>query len=383
MIKSSKTRGLAILVAACAVALAFYQSQKAEQAFSLHPLTVACLSSETKEARDVDCAAALASTDLTDIERGEVAFRWANKLDRTDWERAINLYSQAIEFFPGKTSAFYNRGLLLSGRAKDHQAALVDFTEVIDRISPEDRRYAGALANRAQIYRKLDQNNQAMADIKRASAQNPTHRLVLYEKAELLLDLKDFDGALTALDTAITLYPDDRDIELFWSDRAWVKRKLGDLDGALVDIDHAIDLGKKTAGTLYLRGWLNMDKGNWDSALLDFQHSLDENPLYCRSFRRKGKLLEKLKDQAFSDPQEIAVKADEVLGDDPENPDFLDVRFHARIASANFDGALEDINRLLEVSEFPLLELQKRAQLYKYLGQNDLVLSDLQAITRT
>lgn len=380
MTSTNKIRLLSVLIATCTVGLTIYKPFYSAALTDLHPAARACLSAQSTETAMTNCRAALASDELSDTERGAAAFRWAYMSDSEDWELQLELYNHAIDFFPAKIAAFYNRGMLLYKHARDYDAAAADFTEVIDRMAPQDGVFLNAYAYRARAYRKMGKNRRAMADVKIALKHDSTNLIALEEEAELLSDQKDFQGALTVLDRAITLHADDDQIVFLWEDRAWVKAKLGDREGALSDINEAMDLGSNTAWTWYWRGRLNMETGDVRAGILDLQTSLALDPTYCPALGGMRDIksgLEKLAHKGF---HALDAPAIETPVDNPYHPGHLLLQHLARAQERKKLEALDVLDQLISSERHPEFLMLLRARLYSHMGQNDLALSELEKL---
>jgi tetratricopeptide (TPR) repeat protein len=124
-------------------------------------------------------------------------------------------------------------------------------------------------------------------------------------------DAKDLDGALLDLNEAVTLNPSLTDGFLHRADTlvdmgdsqcaaldfgrvireglpnsrqdAYIRRGLlrsgaGDADGALADLDRAVDVGPNRTDALYFRGLLRGDRENYAGAIADFDRAIELSP---------------------------------------------------------------------------------------------------------
>lgn len=99
-----------------------------------------------------------------------------------------------------------------------------------------------------------------------------------------------FDDALIILNKAISIFPDSLSLIYAWGVE---KNALGDITGALIDLNRAIenkqlDLNEK-ATALRFRGFIYFDKDSFDRAISDLTLAIDYNPkdYYAWAARRR------------------------------------------------------------------------------------------------
>ena len=117
----------------------------------------------------------------------------------------------------------------------------------------------------------------------------------LEAKAELLQRIGDADGALAAMDEAITVKPTNA---VFLNSRCWIKATLAvQLDGAIQDCTRANELTEDNADSLDSRALVYFRLNRLGEALADINAALDRKPdmagsLYLRAAieRRMGKM---------------------------------------------------------------------------------------------
>ncbi len=129
------------------------------------------------------------------------------------------------------------------------------------------------------------------------------------EKQRALHNLKRYDEALVVINTALKLFPDEI---ILIGTRGIEKIYLGDLTGALTDLNQAIESDKldstKIATAYRFRGNLYIEKDNFDQAIMDYTRAIEYDPkdelaLYNRAlcYQEKG-----LKDKACEDFRKAA-----------------------------------------------------------------------------
>lgn len=66
------------------------------------------------------------------------------------------------------------------------------------------------------------------------------------------------------------------------------KQTKDDLDGAIADYNHAIELDPKYVGAYYNRGAAKQAKGDLDGAVADYNHAIELNPKYANAYNNRG-----------------------------------------------------------------------------------------------
>ncbi|MEI8201693.1 MAG: tetratricopeptide repeat protein [Bacteroidota bacterium] len=95
---------------------------------------------------------------------------------------------------------------------------------------------------------------------------------VLMRKASLKIDAKDYKGAITLLNSAISLDSGDPDAYAF---RGQAKHNLNDLNGALADYNKAIELMPNYAEVYHLRGMVKGDLKDQKGACEDWEKAYE------------------------------------------------------------------------------------------------------------
>ena len=94
------------------------------------------------------------------------------------------------------------------------------------------------------------------------------------------LEHGDLDGALADLNKAIEMLPK---YSAAITARGAVKRAQGDLEGALIDYGRAIELTPDIAIPYYSRGFILLESKDFDGAIKDFDKALEDSPIWPSS----------------------------------------------------------------------------------------------------
>ena len=249
--------------------------------------------------------------------------------DRRDFKKAIEAYSRAIELDPKNAPAYYSRA-----RISDRAQATQDYYKLLD-IEPND---SGAHLLRAWTYKELEKDDLALQEfgkaIERASG--------IKEKAEAYNDRGRYYSAIKQ-DENLAIQDFSRAIELDPKDgRGHVNRgqsyaALQRNDLAIQDYNKAIEIDPKNASAYSARGWLlRPDKP--ELAVADFSRAIEldrnESSFY---YLPRAQVYEKLH---------------------------------------NYDLAIRDYSKMLELAPDRIFVYNTRASLYAMVGRHDLAVED-------
>lgn len=247
---------------------------------------------------------------------------------------ALQDYGRAIELAPDVATLYIERGALHAD-AGDHQQAIADFTAAL-RLEPENEH---AYQARGKSYTALDEVEKAIADFSAAIHVAPDISANYRFRAELRAITGNIKGALEDYDQALppvqkglkdsqTLLdhlqqqttPDGRQlataqhlnavfrhevVELLVQ-RAMARQLLGDLPGALHDLDEALSIDPDNAAAHNGRGRVRYQQGDMD-AIADFHRALKLDPHRYGSYLNLAEAYFKLKqiDKALAAFQQL------------------------------------------------------------------------------
>ena len=95
----------------------------------------------------------------------------------------------------------------------------------------------------------------------------------------------DLDGAIADLDKAINLKPN---YEEAYNNRGIVKRHKGDLEGAIADYTEAINLKPNYEEAYNNRGFAKRHKGDPEGAIADLDKAINLKPNYAEAYNNRG-----------------------------------------------------------------------------------------------
>jgi len=132
----------------------------------------------------------------------------------------------------------------------------------------------------------------------------------------------DLDGALSDLDKAIEI---KSRLWQAYANRSLVKKAKGDLAGAEADSDKALELQPDSPEICYRRAMRRMKKSDWSGAIAHFNRAIELNPNYAEAYGNRGAAK-----NANRDLDGALVDFDKAIELKPDSPGFKEVRNHLK-----------------------------------------------------
>ena len=174
---------------------------------------------------------------------------------KSDYDRAIADYTEAIRIEPNDVLAFYSRGIAYFNK-KDYDRAIADYTASL-RLAPGD---VIALQNRGHAYQAKHEYDRAIADYSEAIRIEPKFAWAFNDRCYArAIAGRELPQALADCNEALRLVPND--IHTLDS-RGFVYLKLGEFDKAIADYNAVLKFNPQQAGSLYGRGLAKQKKGD-------------------------------------------------------------------------------------------------------------------------
>lgn len=217
------------------------------------------------------------------------------KINRSDYSKAILFLSQAIQQDPNAVWAYYNRGVALM-RINNNDSALVDFNKTIE-LEPK---HVFAYNNRGAIYAMRGDSQQALNDFETAIKVYPGLAVTYYNRGNYYQAHDDYDQALRDYNTAIKLDPNDA---LIYYNRGNLYGDIGLFQKQIQDYNTAIRLNPDFGYAYGNRGLAYGKSGNYKQAIKDFTEAIKLFPDSSDHYFNRGIAFHKLhnKSKAFKD----------------------------------------------------------------------------------
>ena len=183
---------------------------------------------------------------------------------KQDWQRAASLTPRSAKEFT--TRAYAKSRLNQKDNAiKDYNQALI--------INPN---LPNGHLGRAYILYERGEKEQALENLETVLAVNPNLPLALMLKGEILAyqNNPDFPGAIKAYSAALAVNPNDPDI---LNNRCGAYVATQQLDLALVDCDRGLQIQPNDASIYLIRGNIRLAQDNFEDAVQDYSRAININ----------------------------------------------------------------------------------------------------------
>ena len=332
-------------------------------------------------------------------------------LELEDIDNAEYFHSRLITLFPDNSLYYNNRGFFYKNQKEEAGLALADFVTAIEiatasndnwqimraingkAILFEEREefklaideYTIAISteespilyeNRAAVYQKLKDYNNAIADFTQSielDKENP----VRYElRADCYVEMEDYTNALLDLSKAIDLSPED---PYFYTYRAdFYCNYLENSTKALEDYDNAIKLAPNYKWPLNNKALIFLKQEKYDQALEIYDLIISFDSTYWTAHYNKAdifQLQEKYTEELYS--------RDIVISYNLENPDRYTERAECYLAMEDDTNAIKDYEKAIELAPDVRMYFYNRAKFYHQKKEYDLALKDYTSAIET
>lgn len=268
--------------------------------------------------------------------------------------------------------------------ADDFATAITLYTQALAR-APDN---ISALNGRAVAYIDSGEPEQALADLDRVIALDPTYFLGHYNRGIATYQLEDYPAALSSFEQALELEPDDPDALYF----VGVTLSLvGRYDEALGFLNDALDAGRQPVATLFNeRGVVYYNLGDYEQARQEFEAALTARPDYAlatlnlaRTYDILGEELSALQNferyielvGVENAPADVPQRID-ALRTATADPDALFAEGNAQYDMGNYQAAIALYDRAIALRSTETVYYNNRGISYLALGEYGLAIRD-------
>ncbi len=235
-------------------------------------------------------------------------------LDNREFDKAIELYSQAIKVDPNYASAYNNRGVAKVEDGRPHEAIL-DYNRAIEI----DTAYKDARFNRVYALEEAGRVDDAFDDLLKLETVYSDSAFIHFYKGLLQTKLKDYDAGKVSFHRAIALdttntesyvnlatlhyFQNSLDSAQYWltyvlkrdpneanayNTLSQVFLAEGEYTLALGALNQALKIVPREPYFLNNRGYVYLYMDSLETALEDINKSILANPMNAWAYRNKG-----------------------------------------------------------------------------------------------
>jgi tetratricopeptide (TPR) repeat protein len=201
-------------------------------------------------------------------------------LEKKEYDKAINAFTDAIRLDPNDVAAYFNRGLAYDNQHKFDEA-IRDYTEAI-RLDPND---VAAYYGRGLAYYKQHKFDEAIRDYTEAIRLDPNDVAAYVNRGGAYYGQRKFHEAIRDYTEAIRL---DSSATLAYNCRGIAYADQGDLDSAIHDFTDAIRLDPNDAAAYFNRGLAYYNQHKLDEAVRDCNEAIRIDPNHVDAYNLRG-----------------------------------------------------------------------------------------------
>ncbi|MBI4617254.1 MAG: tetratricopeptide repeat protein [Planctomycetes bacterium] len=188
----------------------------------------------------------------------------------------------------------------------------------------------------------------AILSLDRALEIRPGFALARFARAIQKRIAGDLAGAREDLDGTLALLPD---LTLARIERGQVCRRLGDFEEALAEYERVLSIEPGNPIALNSTGNVHAQRKDWGQALAFYSASIESDPGLAMSWFHRGRV-----HVALGEVPEALADLDQAIALDPSFVRARRVRADLRRTGGDFQGAIEDYERVIEFARPPTVE---------------------------
>jgi Flp pilus assembly protein TadD len=190
-----------------------------------------------------------------------------------------------------------------------------------------------------------------------------------FEKGESFTEKKEYDSAVTAYTSAISLDPNYEDAFISRAKAFFNKRQI---DKAIEDCTKVVSINPNNGAGFFIRGLMLPLKKQHAEAITDFSNAIKLKYNLEVAYENRGKSHVSLEeyDNAIADYSAVIAIA-------PDNMDVYSLRGNAYLLVGAFKEAIQDFNKIIAVNPKEASALGSRGCAYALSGANEKAIPDL------
>lgn len=200
-------------------------------------------------------------------------------LELGETQLAYQDYARAIALQPSV------HGYVYMGEAAKEMGNYQDAIRCFESALQMNWRCAEAFCGKGDIYAALEHNNSALANYNTALAYNPSDVVTLYNRGQVYWKIGQVEQAIADFTMAVNI---ERDVDSYIA-RALCYLQQGSVDLALIDVRSALQLDANDAGVYVALGLAEIQQDKYAEARESFDIAKElqiENPIYWKYIGR-------------------------------------------------------------------------------------------------
>ncbi len=275
---------------------------------------------------------------------------------RNEFKRAIEEFTHAIDVRPKYSSAYFDRGRAKI-QLKQYVDAIDDFKMVISLYPNVPHAYA----QRGFCYMQIGQYSKGVDDCTTAIRLDPSDQFSIKNRMMAYEILGKHD--LAKQDAERLKRPV---VSGDWIRTCEEKMRHGKYHDAIAECNRCLSVNSKTYMAYYMRGLAYKKLEQYDNAIADFNTALSLNKNAAGSYYDRAQCYSETQQygKALTDLNSAANLTPQVL----KNPDFFKFRAIAFSGSGQFEMAIKDYSRMIELNPTNADAYILQAELFDKVG---------------
>lgn len=244
---------------------------------------------------------------------------------------------------------------------------------LINSMIESDSTNADLYEWRGIAYEGIKDYQSAIFDYSRSLVADPAHWSSYLKRADLLTAFEYYDDALKDYDAALQWADTTSAKESILVNRASLKKKMKDTEGAVADLKQALKINDKSLAALGNLGALLFDMGKPSEAINSLQKAIEIDSTFEGGYGNLAFLYAQM-----GDYKKALSISNKLLQMKPNEAYALNNRGYIRYNLEDYTGALEDINNSIQLDPQNSFAFKNRGLVYIALHKNAEACADFQ-----
>ena len=279
-----------------------------------------------------------------------------------NYDRAIELYSEAINISPKYTKAIEERALSYEATSNFEKAA-----EDYETLSEIELKKSIYFFKAGSLYHKVEKYKKAIPLLKAASELEPNNIRCYYLKSQCNLALKNYPEALKDINSLLAI---NQSADNYFQ-RGLIYLEMNNYTDAKKDLKQSITLGNKDVAAFNKLAYAQLMLDEKDEAIQTLTDAIQIDNKNKTSYLLRSHIysLQAKQNEAIEDLTKL-------LSVYPDDTKGLLHRGFIFYENKQYEKAIEDLSKVIEKEEETQSAIEKRAQSYEALNKKQSAASD-------